>query len=188
MGEDQRRHGVAALGTLLDRVTVAEDGVQVAVSASGIRNLLGLNPTPGNDGIPPNDPARCCIAVPARLKRCGGASRLIITDDDMESEQEPAPALVKVLDRAHDWFTRLATGKAQSAADIARDEELTRSYVTRVVRLAFLAPDITEAMLNGRQPPELNAERLVRCSLLPLAWDDQRRVLGFNRQQQRRHR
>ena len=100
----------------------------------------------------------------------------------MESEQEPAPALVKILGRAHDWFTSLAAGKARSAAEIARDEGLTRSYVARVVRLAFLAPDITEAILNGRQPPELNAEHLVRCSRLPLAWDDQRRLLGFNRQ------
>ena len=165
----------------MDRVTVAEDEVQVVVSTTAIRNVLGLNPTPGNDGMPPNDPARCCIKVPAALKRCGGASRLIITDDEMESEQKPDSALVKVLCRAHDWFARLATGKVQSAADIARDEGLTRSYVTRVVRLAFLAPDITEAILGGRQPPDLNAERLVRRSRLPLDWDDQRRLLGFGR-------
>ncbi len=130
-------------------------------------------------------PPQCCIKVPASLKRCGGAIRLIITDDDWEREQEPDPALVKILGRAHDWFTRLSAGKAQSAADIARDEGLTRSYVTRVVRLAFLAPDITEAILGGRQPPELNAERLVRRSRLPLAWDDQRRPLGFSRRQRR---
>ncbi len=49
------------------------------------------------------------------------------------------------------------------------------------MRLAFLPPDITEAMLDGRQPPELNAERLVRRSRLPLAWGDQRRLLGFGR-------
>ena len=183
-GTLRRRNGneaVATLSTLLDRVTVAEDEVQMAVSAPGIRNRLGLNATPGDEGMPPNDPARCCIKVPAALKRCGGASRLIITDDEMESEQKPDSALVKVLGRAHDWFARLATGKASSAADLARNEGLTRSYVTRVVRLAFLAPDITEAILGGRQPPELNAERLVRCSLLPLAWEGQRRLLGFSR-------
>ncbi len=155
---------------------------QVAVSAPGIRNVLGLNPTPGDESLMPNDPSWCCIKVPAALKRCGGASRLIITDDGSVSRHEPDPALVKVLGRAHDWFTRLATGKVQSAADIARDEGLTRSYVTRVVRLAFLSPNITEAILNGRQPPDLNAERRVRYSRLPLSWDDQRRLLGFNRQ------
>ncbi len=63
-------------------------------------------------------------------------------------------------------------------ATIARQEGLTRSYVCRVLRLAFLAPDITEAILDGRQPAELTAERLVRCSDLPLCWQEQRRVLG----------
>ena len=68
-----------------------------------------------------------------------------------------------------------------SAADISRDERLTRSYVTRVLRIAFLAPVITEAVLNGRQPPELNAERLVRSFRLPLGWDDQRDLPPFGR-------
>ncbi len=190
-GTLRRRSGndaIAMFRRLLDRVTVGDGEVRNIVSAPGIRDVLGLVPTLGMEGTPSSDRVRYSIRVPARLKRCGGANRLIITDDDIEHEQEPDIALVKVLGRAHDWFTRLATGKAQSAADIARDEGLTKSYISRVVRLAFLAPDITEAILNGRQPPDLNAERLVRCSRLPLAWDDQRRVLGFNRQQQRRHR
>ena len=88
---------------------------------------------------------------------------------------------INVLCRAHDWFAKLATGEAKSAADIARDVGLTRSYVTRVMRLAFFAPDITEAILDGRQPPDLDAERLARRSRLPLLWDDQRRLLGINR-------
>lgn len=72
-------------------------------------------------------------------------------------------------------------GKANSAADIARDEGMTRAYVARVVRLAFLARDVVEAILDGRHPPDLNAEPLVRRSLLPLAWDDQRRLLRAGR-------
>ena len=129
----------------------------------------------------PNDPSRCCIKVPATLKRCGGASRLIVTNNESVSRHEPDSALIKILGRAHGWFARLVTAKAQSTADIARDEGLTRSYVTRVLRLAFLAPDITEAIPDGRQPPDLNAERLVRRSRLPLEWEHQRRLLGFSR-------
>jgi site-specific DNA recombinase len=97
-----------------------------------------------------------------------------------EDVREPDPALLKLLRRAHDWHGRLATGRSESTAEIARDEGLARSYVTRVMRLAFLAPSITEAILDGHQPPEPNAERLVRRSRLPLNWDDQRRQLGFN--------
>jgi hypothetical protein len=49
------------------------------------------------------------------------------------------------------------------------------------MRLAFLAPDIVEAILDGRQPLELTAERLIRNSRLPISWPEQRRALGFNR-------
>jgi hypothetical protein len=49
----------------------------------------------------------------------------------------------------------------------------------QLVRLSYLAPDITEAILDGRQPPDLTAEKLLEHSRLPLAWPDQRTLLGF---------
>jgi hypothetical protein len=51
--------------------------------------------------------------------------------------------------------------------------------VSRILPLAFLAPDIVEAILDGRQPPELTAARLKRMRDLPLDWQQQRRYLGF---------
>ena len=54
-----------------------------------------------------------------------------------------------------------------------------RSYFTRLVRLSYLAPDITQAILDGRQPSDLTSEKLLEHSRLPLAWHDQRTVLGF---------
>ena len=56
---------------------------------------------------------------------------------------------------------------------------VTDSYFSRVVRLAYLAPDITAAILDGRQPATLNAAWLAQTSELPLAWSEQRKVLGF---------
>jgi site-specific DNA recombinase len=179
--ERSKADAIIAVQTMLDRAIVAQDEVRLTISATGTWTVLGLDPTPAGESMTPSDPSRLCINVPARIRRCGGSSRLIITDDGMETAREPDLALVRILSRAHDWFNRLSTGKAESAADIARNERLTRSYVTRVVRLAFLAPDITEAILKGRQPQDLNAERLVRHSRLPLAWDDQRRLLGIRR-------
>jgi len=58
-------------------------------------------------------------------------------------------------------------------------EGVSRSYFTRVVRLSYLAPDITQAVLEGRQPRDLTAEKLLAHSRLPLAWRDQRTALGF---------
>jgi hypothetical protein len=53
------------------------------------------------------------------------------------------------------------------------------SYFTRLVRLSYLAPDITEPILDGRQPPDLSANKLLAHSRLPLAWHEQRTVLRF---------
>jgi hypothetical protein len=53
------------------------------------------------------------------------------------------------------------------------------SYVTRLLRLSFLAPDIVAAILKGEQPAELTASRLAQWKNLPLDWTEQRKVLGF---------
>jgi site-specific DNA recombinase len=64
-------------------------------------------------------------------------------------------------------------------AVLAKNEGVSPSYFTRVVRLSYLAPDITQAVLDGHQPRDLTAEKLIEHSRLPLAWHDQRTVLGF---------
>ncbi len=56
---------------------------------------------------------------------------------------------------------------------------MTPSYFTRLVRLTFLAPDITRAILEGRHPPTLTAAKLKEASRLPLGWQEQREILGF---------
>jgi site-specific DNA recombinase len=56
---------------------------------------------------------------------------------------------------------------------------VSSSYFTRLVRLSYLAPDITEAILDGRHPRGLTADKLLAHSRLPLGWHEQRNVLGF---------
>ncbi len=56
---------------------------------------------------------------------------------------------------------------------------MTERHVSRIMRLAFLAPDIVEAILDGCQPADLELERLMKC--IPVSWDAQRRALGFSR-------
>ena len=51
--------------------------------------------------------------------------------------------------------------------------------MTRLVRLAYLSPEITRAILDGRQPVDLTAAKLKRTHTLPLDWDQQKVVLGF---------
>ena len=64
-------------------------------------------------------------------------------------------------------------------AALAKREGVSPSYFTRLIRLSYLAPDIIEAILDGRQPHDLTADKLLAHSRLPLGWPDQRTVLGF---------
>jgi site-specific DNA recombinase len=92
---------------------------------------------------------------------------------------KPDPKLVKLIARAHRFQEKLIRSGGAHLSDVAREEKLTGSYFTRVVRLSYLAPDITRAILEGRHPRDLTAEKLLDHSRLPLAWPEQRHLLGF---------
>jgi site-specific DNA recombinase len=74
---------------------------------------------------------------------------------------------------------RLFENGSTSLDEIAREEKLNPSYASRLVRLIFLAPDITAAILAGTQPAELSATKLMADTRLPIDWRQQRAVLGF---------
>ena len=104
---------------------------------------------------------------------------MVIDGTDPFAAAKPDARLIKLLLRARRFNATLAQGEGVPFAALAEREGVSRSYFTRLVRLSYLAPDITQAILDGRQPPDLTAEKLLEHSRLPLAWHDQRIVLGF---------
>jgi hypothetical protein len=88
----------------------------------------------------------------------------------------PAPrvdsALVKAVVRAHRWRQMIESGKYASSAELAKAEKVNDSYLSRILRLTLIAPDIIEAILAGRQPSTLQLDELLKP--LPAAWDQQR--------------
>jgi hypothetical protein len=92
----------------------------------------------------------------------------------------PAPrvdgALVKAVVRAHRWRHMLESGEYSSSAELAKAEKVNDSYLSRILRLTLIAPDIIEAILSGRQPSTLQLDDLLRP--LPSAWERQRSELG----------
>jgi hypothetical protein len=75
---------------------------------------------------------------------------------------------------------RLIQDPDQTVPAIASQERLTIGYLSRLLRLPSLAPDIVTAIINGKHPPELSAKRLMRLALkLPTDWPEQRKLLGF---------
>ena len=141
-----------------------------------LRSALGFPAQPvEEDDSEPYD-----LEVPACVSTRGSRLKIVIGKDGGHTRYEPDASLIKGIVRAHDWLDRLRTGKAKSIRDIAVAESLTGSYVTRLMRLAFLAPDIVEAILDGGQPVELTTKQLLRDVDLPLDWREQRRLLGFD--------
>jgi len=114
--------------------------------------------------------------IPMRMKRRGIEMRLIIKGTGPARVDQ---TLLKTIVRAHKWFNDLATGKVKNMAEIASREGVDRSYVSRVVNLAFLAPDIIETIIKGHQSADLNVEKLTKQTDLPLEWAKQHHLLGF---------
>jgi hypothetical protein len=118
------------------------------------------------------------LTAPARLKRVGREMRMLVNGCDDPAAAEPS--LLRIIVRAHDVQGRLSQNAKLTVHDIAREEGVTAAYLYNLLRLPWLAPDITTAIVNGRQPRQLNAMTLMRkASRLPADWAAQRMLLGF---------
>ena len=117
------------------------------------------------------------LEIPATLKRAGTGVRLVV--QGTRNDASPDHSLIRLLIRAFAVREKLDHNPNLSMHQIADAEDVVPSYVTRLLRLAFLAPDIVTALVEGRQPIELTAKRLMDDTRLPLEWQAQRELLGF---------
>src|SRR5262249_47927395 len=119
------------------------------------------------------------LSVPVRLRRSGRAITMLIDGTDPFGAVKPDARLIKLLIRASRLNAALVRSDGASFAALAEREGVSRSYFTRLVRLSYLAPDIKQAILDGRQPRDLTADKLLAHSRLPLTWNEQLTLLGF---------
>ncbi len=106
-----------------------------------------------------------------------GGTKIISVGADREHGAGLDPSLIKAVARANEWRRQLFEGEVASVADIATKENLQRTYVGRILPLAFLAPDITRAIVDGRQPTSMTIDRLREP--VPMDWNEQRSMFGF---------
>ena len=99
--------------------------------------------------------------------------------DPFAPPPKPDRALIRLVTRAHRFHDLLVKHKGGKFGDLAKREKLHRSYFSQLLRLAYLAPDITTAILDGHQPEGLTATQLIERSDLPMGWREQRHTLGF---------
>lgn len=116
-------------------------------------------------------PETVTIHVPFRIVKRGGRKEMQLPEG-APSQRSPDEALVKALARAFRWKRMLESGEFATIAELAERERIAPSYMTRVLRLTLLSPDIVEAILNGKRGPEVTLARVLER--FPVEWDEQR--------------
>jgi DNA invertase Pin-like site-specific DNA recombinase len=169
-------HQRALLLELVDRIVVTRQHVRIVLRLNGLLSRLGVSE--GEPADDPHAPQGVSIDLPVAFKRRGVETKLVIAGK--RETAAPDRALVAAVTSAHRWFAELASGEVGSVKELAARHRVDKGDVSRILPLAFLAPDIVEAILEGSQPVELTAYRLKRLRQLPCLWSEQRRLLGFS--------
>lgn len=172
-GQAECQHELLHL--LLHRVTLHPDSIRIEIKQSSVSSLV-----PGgqqNGAVRSEELIPLTVSI--ALKRRGVEKKLVIRTTQGEAAM-PDQKLIALLAMAHHWFDELVAGNVASVRAIALRERIDPSDLGRTIQLVFLAPDIVESILAGRQPVELTPRRLKRIGTLPLEWGRQRRILGFS--------
>ena len=168
---------------LVESVAVEEKGIVLTFRANGLRSLAlesrGAVQTEAATSLGA-DPIT--IRIPMKLKRRGGRKEIIVPEGNAPGVKVAAPPqepFVLAIAQAHRWQEMIDSGQYETARDLAKHLRVSREYVTRTLSLNYLAPDIVQAILDGREPSGLSLGKLARP--LPLLWNEQRAQLGFAR-------
>jgi hypothetical protein len=167
----------AFLTALIERIDLGVNRIDIHFRPTGLAVLQGTTTaTPLPSAA---DDETQILSVPIELCRSGREIKMLIDGADPFATAKPDARLIKLLIRARRFNATLVGGDGVPFAALAKREGVSPSYFTRLVRLSYLAPDITQAILDGHQPRDLTPDKLLAHSRLPLTWHEQRTVLGF---------
>ena len=145
---------------LVDRVVIGREGVEIKVTDAGRETLAEADSG--------------SLHIPTMLKAGIGGKQIVSRHATMARVDR---SLVKAIVWARDLRQRLER-EGVSLDELARQESCSRPYVSSMIKLAYLAPSITQAILDGTQPTSLTLADL-RKHDIPIGWADQRRAFGF---------
>ena len=164
----------STLQSILSRIEIGDTTLTLTVALGRLREALKL---PAHS---PDEPTTHVIVVPVRITKRGVEQKLIVGGHIVASIARDE-TLVKAVARAYAWFEDIRTRRVSDLSELAVREQLTRSYVQAHLPLAFLAPSIVGAILEGRQPADLSLKQLMYRTDLAVSWTSQRQQLGFER-------
>ena len=115
------------------------------------------------------------VHVPFRMVKRGGRKEMVLPAN-APAQRKTDNTIIKALARAFRWKRMLESGEFTTMAELAEREGIAPSYMTRVLRLTLLAPDIIEAILDGRQGPEITLAQLLEP--FPTSWAEQKTIFA----------
>lgn len=164
----------AILLNLVQKLVVRAD--RIVMELSRVKLLKQLSEGDADESRANGDDRTIVLTVPCQFRRRGREMRLVI-GDQASGEARPDATLIAALVRAHVWWQELCRGS--SIRQIADRECSDERYIARNLKLAFLAPDVTTAILEGCQSPHLTTNALIKMSDLPTSWALQRHGFGY---------
>jgi hypothetical protein len=164
---------------LIARITLKPKGLEIRIRLAPLADLLRSRAAiSACEPMALLDEPVLVLTIAARLKRAGMEKKLLIGGTNERSGTKADAGLLKLIARAHE-LQEIFTRGGRPISEMANEAGVSSSYFTRILRLSFLAPDITRTILHGRQPVELNARKLMANTRAPIDWDEQRAGLGF---------
>ena len=163
----------------IERITIGKSEVAVSLHRGKLAAIILKRES--TDAAPPADEPTTTahtITVPMRIGRRGRETRLIL--QNASTPNRPVDKVLRgMIARGYAWRHQIVSGEVASAAEISKRDKVNDGYVSRLIDLGFLAPDIITAIMNGTAPVDLTANKLQSIKNLPLDWQSQRQVLGF---------
>ena len=158
---------------LVGKVIVGDENVFIQVNWSALCELLGVSVHPPDEDI-------LRLETAARLTRSGRAIRMVQHDGRLIRSTVDL-TLVRLIVKARGWWQRLQQERGLTVTSLAATEDVTQSYITRVLRLAFLSPDVIKAIMTGGQPAWLDSGSLSGQDSISIDWEQQRQDLLLGR-------
>jgi site-specific DNA recombinase len=153
---------------VVQRVVVHPDRIEVEVGKQKLHDTLTADRHASSVPAATHRPEQGSsdvirFNIGTRVKRCGGEMRLVFPPDHPgQAPSLPTSSLLKALARGRQWYEWIVAGEVSGRRSIAEKLRLDERYVGRVLECDFLAPDIVEAILDGRQPPDLTLSAVER--------------------------
>jgi site-specific DNA recombinase len=167
--DEQSIRSSILLRQIVERIDFYGDQLRIKISIVGLSECIEFEAEPDGGSL--------TLETPITFRRCGVESKIILPG--IANGPLRDNGLINLVSSTHHWAQRIFRREVNTVREISLEDGTDEGDVSRFLPLAFLAPDIVEAIINGKQPTGLTPEKLKRLRDLPKSWEEQRKILGF---------